>query len=49
MVETKDEKKIFQADISLNETFINIIIISNKNRTKPRNIMLEIWRYTEFS
>ena len=36
MVQTKDEKKIFQADISLNGTFINIITISNKNRTKAK-------------
>ena len=36
MVQTKDEKKIFQADISLNETFINIITISNKYRTKAK-------------
>lgn len=36
MVESKGEKKVFQANINLKEAFINTIIISNKNRIKAK-------------
>lgn len=49
MVESKGEEKVFQANINLKEAFINTIIISNKNRIKAKNTMLEIRRCTEFS